>query len=125
MFGPLHVEPNACVLQEVMPGKHLLEQKAKPHLSILQALQASNSLLRRCVLMAFLVCLLNPLRIARGARLGFHHESLPGSHTSSLLNFKKLNSDLNSAITTALGMMGSCLVLKSGVLLGPGLNSLY
>lgn len=66
MFGPLHAEPNDCVLQEVTLGKHLLEQKAKPHLSIPRALQASNPPLRRCVLTAFRVCLLNPLRIARG-----------------------------------------------------------
>lgn len=35
MLGPLCVEANDCVLQDVMLGKHLLEQKAKPHLSIL------------------------------------------------------------------------------------------
>lgn len=100
-----------------MPGKHLLEQKAKPHLSILQALQGSNSLLRRCVLTAFRVCLLNPLSGSLWARLGFHREiddmtvkTLPGNHTSSLLNLRKLNSSLNSVITTAWGMMGSCLV---------------
>lgn len=98
MFGPLHVEPNDCVLQEVMLGNHLLKQKAKPHLSILQALQASNSLLRRCVLTAFRVCLLNPLSGLLWARFGFHHEvddmagnTLPGSLSSSLVDFRKLN----------------------------------
>lgn len=115
MFGPLHVGPNDCVLQEVMLGNHLLKQKAKPHLSILQALRASNSLLRRCVLTAFHVCLLNLLSGSLWARFGFHCEidgmarnALPGSHSSSFLDFGKLNSSLNSVITTALGMVGSC-----------------
>lgn len=127
--GPLCVEPNDCVLQEVMPGKHLLEEKAKPHLSILQALQASNSLLRRCVLMAFCVCTLNPLSGLLWARFGFHREiddmarsTLPGSYSCSLLNFRKLNSSLNSVITAHGGKL---LVPQSGVLTGPGLNPLY
>lgn len=115
MSGPPSTDPNDCVLQEVMRGKHLLEQKAKPHLSILRALQASNLLLGRCVLTAFRVCLLNPLSGLLGARLGFHREmddmagnTLPGSHSRSLLSFRKVDSTLNSVITTVLGTAGSC-----------------
>lgn len=114
MFGPLHVGPNDCVLQRVTLGNHLLEQKAKTTAVNPAGPSASNSLLRRCVLTAFHVCLLNPLSGLLWARFGFHHEiddmagnTLPGSHSSSLLDFRKLNSRLNSVITTALGMVGS------------------
>lgn len=125
MSGPPSTDPNDCVLQEVMRGKHLLEQEAKPHLSILRALQASNLLLGRCVLTAFRVCLLNPLSGLLGARLGFHQwmtwlgtlflEVIAGA---TELQEAGLHSEFRDH--HSLGHGGKLLVLKSRVLTGSG-----
>lgn len=132
MFGPLHVGPNDCVLQRVTLGNHLLEQKAKTTAVNPAGPSASNSLLRRCVLTAFHVCLLNPLSGLLWARFGFHHEiddmarnTLPGSHSSSLLDFKQAELQAEFCYHHSLGHGGKPSVLKSGVLTGPGLNPLF